>query len=271
MKTEKSQSLVLVANPLFTKKSYQLRLAVEKLPGLPQPLSYEPWIDQPRGQNTYVMEREEERQRFLSYNYWKHVNNQRKRRGDHKGANVAFTRAMHLREYLCRLNMPLVYSIVARRRGQFGVLSWDEAISEGSTCLLRALNGYDVKFKVKFSTYAVRAILRGLMNLSIKRKKSQDRVNTVELPDVYGQDNLLPVTTTGNNEEVDALRHVIDNNLAQLTETEKAVVAMRFGLGDTDDHTLEQIGNTIGVSKERVRQIQNAAIKKLKSALQEVS
>ena len=57
----------------------------------------------------------------------------------------------------------------------------------------------------------------------------------------------------------------IDQILSQLNEREQAVVRMRFGLlDDKSDRTLEEIGNTLNVTRERVRQIESSAIKKLK-------
>ncbi|MEA3353426.1 MAG: RNA polymerase sigma factor RpoD [Campylobacterota bacterium] len=57
----------------------------------------------------------------------------------------------------------------------------------------------------------------------------------------------------------------IDQILGQLNEREQAVIRMRFGLlEDKSDRTLEEIGNTLSVTRERVRQIESSAIKKLK-------
>ena len=63
----------------------------------------------------------------------------------------------------------------------------------------------------------------------------------------------------------DDLNHQIDEVLDQLNEREKAVIRMRFGLlEDESDRTLEEIGKELSVTRERVRQIESSAIKKLK-------
>ena len=63
----------------------------------------------------------------------------------------------------------------------------------------------------------------------------------------------------------DDLNHQIDEVLDQLNEREEAVVRMRFGLlEDASDRTLEEIGKELNVTRERVRQIESSAIKKLK-------
>ena len=61
------------------------------------------------------------------------------------------------------------------------------------------------------------------------------------------------------------LKHQIDDVLDQLNDREKAVICMRFGLmKDESDRTLEEIGKELNVTRERVRQIESSAIKKLK-------
>lgn len=61
------------------------------------------------------------------------------------------------------------------------------------------------------------------------------------------------------------LRAQIDEVLAQLNEREQSVIKMRFGLlDDESDRTLEEIGKELNVTRERVRQIESSAIKKLK-------
>ena len=63
----------------------------------------------------------------------------------------------------------------------------------------------------------------------------------------------------------DDLNRQIDEVLEQLNEREQAVVRMRFGLlNDKSDRTLEEIGKELSVTRERVRQIESSAIKKLK-------
>ena len=61
------------------------------------------------------------------------------------------------------------------------------------------------------------------------------------------------------------LQGQIDQILGQLNEREQAVIRMRFGLmEDASDRTLEEIGKELSVTRERVRQIESSAIKKLK-------
>ncbi|MDR1296125.1 MAG: RNA polymerase sigma factor RpoD [Deltaproteobacteria bacterium] len=65
---------------------------------------------------------------------------------------------------------------------------------------------------------------------------------------------------------------VISNNLAEqaakvlatLTQREEKVVRMRFGIGEKTDHTLEEVGQEFKVTRERIRQIEAKALRKLR-------
>ncbi len=78
---------------------------------------------------------------------------------------------------------------------------------------------------------------------------------------VEDKKSVAPIEFMLNND----LKNQIDDVLEQLNERERAVVRMRFGLmHDESDRTLEEIGKELSVTRERVRQIENSAIKKLK-------
>jgi len=53
-------------------------------------------------------------------------------------------------------------------------------------------------------------------------------------------------------------------NRSQLSQREAMVIAMRFGLAGNTDHTLEEVGKQLGVTRERVRQIEAKALNKLR-------
>ena len=60
------------------------------------------------------------------------------------------------------------------------------------------------------------------------------------------------------------LREQIRNVLTALNEREREVLEMRFGLNDGKDHTLEEVGKSFGVTRERIRQIEAKALRKLR-------
>ena len=64
--------------------------------------------------------------------------------------------------------------------------------------------------------------------------------------------------------EASALQRAIAEALEELTPRERRILRMRFGIGDTTDHTLEEVGKEFGVTRERIRQIEAKALAKLR-------
>jgi len=103
----------------------------------------------------------------------------------------------------------------------------------------------------------------------------EDRVASVDAPldsdpersliDTLADDKAADPADTLQNEKV--LRY-IDDWLGLLTEKQREVVERRFGLKGRDISTLEQVGMDVGVTRERVRQIQVEALQRLRSMLE---
>ena len=67
------------------------------------------------------------------------------------------------------------------------------------------------------------------------------------------------------------MRTIVETNRAELSDVERAVVMHRFALEGTEPGrapTLAQVGRLVGLTKERVRQIQNSALEKIRRALE---
>ncbi len=102
-----------------------------------------------------------------------------------------------------------------------------------------------------------------------------ERVTSVDTPTGYDSDkSLLDTIPDEQNtdpslllQNSDVQRH-IDTWLSQLTDKQCAVVERRFGLHGREVATLEEIGNELGVTRERVRQIQIEAIRRLRQILE---
>ena len=72
------------------------------------------------------------------------------------------------------------------------------------------------------------------------------------------------------NIEYQGLKNDLNNVISTLKDREQKVVRMRFGLDDSDKYTLEEIGNIYGVTKECIRQTELRALKKMKTAGEEL-
>jgi RNA polymerase primary sigma factor len=79
-------------------------------------------------------------------------------------------------------------------------------------------------------------------------------------------DIIEDVQTPGPSDATDRalLRGEIRRALDNLTQREREVIELRFGLIDDEDHTLEEVGKKLHVTRERVRQIEERAIRKLR-------
>jgi RNA polymerase primary sigma factor len=69
----------------------------------------------------------------------------------------------------------------------------------------------------------------------------------------------------------DELKQIVDRNLADLSDTEQTVIRRRFNWKQEEENplTLEEVGKIIGVTKERVRQIQNKALAKIRKLMED--
>ena len=102
-----------------------------------------------------------------------------------------------------------------------------------------------------------------------------ERVASVDTPIGKDEDrSLLDAIPDDNNPDPSQLLQDTDLNeklelwLDQLNDKQRIVVKRRFGLGGQEKATLEQVGNEIGVTRERVRQIQIDALRRLRKILE---
>jgi len=180
--------------------------------------------------------------------------------------------ALEARNEIVRENMPLVLAMAKRTR--IVGIDLTDLISEGNLALLRAVFKFDVARGYKFSTYACRAILKSFSRVATRSARHRGHFPTEFDPTMEKGDIGNERRTSLEADCLGELRSIMERNAAQLTDVEQAVIRARFALDDTAPalerraKTLEQVGEMIGVTKERVRQIQNKALLKLRSALE---
>ena len=108
------------------------------------------------------------------------------------------------------------------------------------------------------------AKVRRIMRISQEPMSLQQPVGTEDsgqLGDfIEDETELGPVDATSDQLLKEQLRSILDS----LTDRERAVLEMRFGLRDGESHTLEEVGRAFGVTRERVRQIESKALRKLR-------
>jgi RNA polymerase sigma factor (sigma-70 family) len=216
----------------------------------------------------------EEVELFLRYNYAcyrlaKLVKAQSRRKSAARAQKMVLwqTRAMEARSMLALANMALVLAMAKRTR--IPNVEFSELVSEGNMALLRSIEKFDASRGFKFSTYACRAILKSFNRLATKTGRYRQYFPTEFDPDLERSDFDENRHEMQRDDSVESLREILAQNTAKLTKTEQLVVMERFALG-TDrprGRTLAQVGEIVGLTNERVRQIQNHALRKIRSAL----
>ena len=116
--------------------------------------------------------------------------------------------------------------------------------------------------------------LAGVLDIAKEKISDTMRVSgrhvSVDAPFVEGEDNNLLDVLVNNDSPIadrslinESLAKEIDRSLATLTERERDIVRLFFGIG-TQEMTLEEIGEKFGLTRERVRQIKEKAIRRLR-------
>jgi RNA polymerase primary sigma factor len=182
-------------------------------------------------------------------------------------------KAEAFREQIANTNLALVLAMAKRTR--MSEVDFADLVSEGNMALLRAVDKFDVARGFKFSTYACRAILKAFSRSGVKLSKYRQLFPTDFDPKLERSNHSESKRATHEDDCVDEIRTIIRDNRAQLSDIEQEVIEHRFAIGKTAMNgedpaplTLEQVGKIIGVTKERVRQIQNKALEKIKLTLE---
>jgi RNA polymerase sigma factor (sigma-70 family) len=224
-----------------------------------------------------LMSAEEEQLMFYRYNYCKVRLATLKRTIKAEGVTPELERQFlewhhkleYFREYLVRTNLALVLAMAKRTR--LGELDFAEVVSEGNMALLRAIEKFNVERGFKFSTYACRAILKAFSRTASKANRHRARFPVEFEPEMEKSDWQDRRRDAVQDECIDELRAIVEGNLADLSSIEQTVIRRRFNWKQVDEAplTLEEVGRIIGVTKERVRQIQNKALTKIRVVMED--
>jgi RNA polymerase sigma factor (sigma-70 family) len=170
--------------------------------------------------------------------------------------------ANDVKDLLINANMRLVVSIAKKHAAQTD--NFWELLSDGNMSLLRAVEKFDYSRGFKFSTYASWAIMKNFARSIPEEKHRRERY-------VTGHEDLFEVAPDNRSDEQEAVAsaeqaaHRVNRLLDYLDERERQIIRMRAGLDDgAKAMTLEEIGQQLGITKERVRQLNVRIMKKLR-------
>lgn len=171
--------------------------------------------------------------------------------------------ALQLRNRIVKANVRLVVSLVKRYSTAPNI--FEDLMSQGISCLMNTAEKFDFSRGYRFSTYATRAITRDAFQYSQRRHRDSTRFMSGSAPLVFEGVEQRPA----HRDEATWLHldSSISKMMQHLDDRERFIVRMRFGFDQiAGKPTFKEIGKLLGVSKERVRQLESRAISKLRHA-----
>jgi RNA polymerase primary sigma factor len=169
--------------------------------------------------------------------------------------------SLAVKNQIIRSNLRLVVSIAKRHVAPSS--NFFELISDGNMSLMRAVEKFDYARGNKFSTYASWAIVKNFARSIPEESHHRDRF-------VTGHDAMFESAADSRTDEQEMelvqknLKLTVQGFLDKLDPREKHIIQRRFGLGGKEECTLESLGRELGITKERVRQIESRAQEKIR-------
>ena len=179
------------------------------------------------------------------------------------------------RNMLIEHNMRLVAHVVKKYQCQ--EYDTEDLLSVGTIGLIKAVNTFDTDKGSRLATYAARCVENEILMLLRAGKK---RAREVSLFEPIGTDkdgeavNLVDVIEMENPRTIDQL--ILDKDIRELyeafdtclTESEKQVITMRYGLFREKEHTQREVAGVLGISRSYVSRIEKKAIGKMRDVFE---
>jgi RNA polymerase primary sigma factor len=172
--------------------------------------------------------------------------------------------ALAVKNKIVQANLRLVVSIAKRHVGASGDLFG--LISDGNVSLMRAVDKFDYTRGFKFSTYAHWAIRKNFARSIPDEFKHRERFRTSSEEIFQSREDAradylaVEIDQQSRADQVGKILHTLD-------EREQQIIVLRFGLGQgSEPRTLKEVGEELGVTKERIRQLELRALAKLRNA-----
>ena len=182
-----------------------------------------------------------------------------------------------VRQILIEHNLRLV-AYIARRFDNTGI-NIEDLISIGTIGLIKAINTYRSDKNIKLATYASRCIENEILmylrkNANQKAEVSFDEPlntdwdgNELLLSDILGTDGdtvLRPI-------EDDVDRQLLTTAVSRLSEREREIITLRFGLGGREEKTQKEVADYLGISQSYISRLEKRIIARLKREILKMS
>ena len=176
---------------------------------------------------------------------------------------------------LIEANLRFVVVIARQYQGQG--LSMEDLVSEGNLGLMKAARKFDATRGLRFANYAV-VFIRQQIEKAVRKESDEQRVESTRDGQTRSVDaplgskanvSLLSVLVNADSPQADlrvynaSLEDAIERSLQTLNERETVVVNAYFGIGE-ERQTMAEIAERMSLKRERVRQIRDRAVRRLK-------
>ena len=271
--------LDFIPNALFSRKSAE-KVVDQPYPGADEPAKR---VRRPAGLPAYLaslyevplLTREQEVWLFRKFNFLKYKATKLREQLDPERPSTRlmdqidklYEEIVALKNRLVRSNLRLVVSIAKRRVAPGD--SFFDLVSDGNMSLIRAVEKFDYSRGNKFSTYASWAIMKNYARTIPDEHKRRDRFRAADME--------MLQSAADRREDEYQQRLAASDRMAQvgkfldrLDQREQTIIIRRYGLDhEREPQTLKEVGSALGVTKERVRQIEAKALEKLREAAAE--
>lgn len=175
-----------------------------------------------------------------------------------------------VRDILIERNLRLVVYI-ARKFENTGI-GIEDLVSIGTIGLIKAVNTFDPQKKIKLATYASRCIENEILMYLRRNNKTRTEVsfdeplnidwdgNELLLSDVLGTEN--DIISRPIEEQVD--RQLLHLAMGRLTDREKLIMELRFGLDNGEEKTQKEVADRLGISQSYISRLEKRIIRRLR-------
>ena len=274
------RELAFIDNPGFREmeqsKAKEPELPLGAAPSLPSHVARDMPAHLARLCEVKLLTPQQEVDLFCWLNYYKYranalrsqLNPKRPSRKKIDNIELWVERANQIRNHIIRSNTRLVISIVKKAADEKN--PFDELLSEGISCLIRVVDKFDFDRGFRFSTYATRAVQREVWRLIQRNHRDRQRWAT-GISDTFDHSESRELADRIDELTWKRLTHEMGEILQLLDDREAHIVRERFGMNSAGKkRTFQSLGEELGVCKERVRQLEIRAMKKLHGAAREL-